>query len=707
MRPALLKYALLLAAILAFLLRVVPCYEIVFRPSGVAFQENDAWFHVRTVHNLLAHFPWRSGFDPYAVYPGGANVPTGPLFDYWIAFTAWIIGLGSPTFLTVERVAAWLPAVIGALFPIAVFQLTRRLFDDLAALCAAFWIALLPGVFLWMSHLGLADHHAAESLFAFLTLAFLCAAVESSGRRAWLWTIAAGISMGAYLATRPAGIFIAGIVTLAALLQPATARVSAVVLAIGAVLFAPVSGVQWSNETWLALAVGIAITSAAAAADALGRRYLAIVATAAVGLAAYAIHPSSFAVVLFQWKRVRGMEAGPYANTVSEMLPLLQSLPGSRMNNLFQQLGYAWILALPALLVVTRLMGRTTAGRTRRPALMLFAIWTWIMAAGAFAQVRMAVYFAVHAAILAGVACAWIIRVGQTKKTQLAGAGIVVLLIGANIPLSLRQMNINASPTQGWEDALQWLRRQTPEPMGDAASWTHYYPALASGSQFQYPRDAYSVAVWWDYGYWVEYLARRIPASNGTQTGATSTANFYVSTDPESALRALDGMGSRYVMTDPSLQFFDLSGSSRFPAIVEWAGQSPERYYRVFYDHGRFRIVYLPDYYRAMAVRLFLSDGGATEARGRPWVIHTRLRQTTQGSYRDMDWKSEFANLREAENFVARKPQHDYVVGGFDPAVSYVDVAATPGLRLVYTSDALPISPDRPVRAVKVFERVR
>jgi len=75
--------AVAMSVLLAFAFRVVPGYHAVFTAHGISFQEPDAWFHMRTVHNLLAHFPWRSGFDQYAyaVYPLGENVTTGP---FWV-----------------------------------------------------------------------------------------------------------------------------------------------------------------------------------------------------------------------------------------------------------------------------------------------------------------------------------------------------------------------------------------------------------------------------------------------------------------------------------------------------------------------------------------------------------------------------------------------------------------------------------------------
>lgn len=172
--------ALALAACVAIAvaLRVLPAYSVVFAHGFVNFQEPDAWFHVRTVHNLLAHFPYRSGFDPYALFPGGQNIPTAPVWDYLLASVAWLLGGGAPSTALAGRVAAWLPAILGALCPIPAFFLARRFFGGMAGAFAALWVAVASGDLLWITHLGLADHHAAEGLLAFLTLAWMCAAVD-------------------------------------------------------------------------------------------------------------------------------------------------------------------------------------------------------------------------------------------------------------------------------------------------------------------------------------------------------------------------------------------------------------------------------------------------------------------------------------------------------------------------------------------------
>ena len=40
------------------------------------------------------------------------------------------------------------------------------------------------------------------------------------------------------------------------------------------------------------------------------------------------------------------------------------------------------------------------------------------------------------------------------------------------------------------------------------------------GPDYRYPTSAYSVMAWWDYGYWIVDVARRIPVTNPTQANA-------------------------------------------------------------------------------------------------------------------------------------------------------------------------------------------
>jgi asparagine N-glycosylation enzyme membrane subunit Stt3 len=62
-----------ISILLAFGLRVFPADHAVFAAHGISFEEPDAWFHMRNIHNLPAHFPRHSGFDPYGIYPRGES----------------------------------------------------------------------------------------------------------------------------------------------------------------------------------------------------------------------------------------------------------------------------------------------------------------------------------------------------------------------------------------------------------------------------------------------------------------------------------------------------------------------------------------------------------------------------------------------------------------------------------------------------------
>ena len=71
---------------------------------------------------------------------------------------------------TVERVAAFVPPVLGTLSVILLWALGRRLFDWRAGLIAAALLAVLPGHFMDRTMLGFVDHHALEAFLALATL---------------------------------------------------------------------------------------------------------------------------------------------------------------------------------------------------------------------------------------------------------------------------------------------------------------------------------------------------------------------------------------------------------------------------------------------------------------------------------------------------------------------------------------------------------
>ncbi len=155
-------------------------YDQVFLADYVRFRGTDAWYHLRLVENLLGHFPHSITFDPYLHHPTGGPVTVAPLFDLGLAFLAWIVGFGQPSAELIESLAAWYPAVLGALVTLPVYLAGHLLWGRPAGVVAAALIAFLPGRFLERSLLGSTDHHVAEVLWSSWCLMFLLAALRAA-----------------------------------------------------------------------------------------------------------------------------------------------------------------------------------------------------------------------------------------------------------------------------------------------------------------------------------------------------------------------------------------------------------------------------------------------------------------------------------------------------------------------------------------------
>ncbi|HLH17794.1 MAG TPA: STT3 domain-containing protein [Bryobacteraceae bacterium] len=701
---------ILVLALGGLALRVLPSYAVVSSAGGVRFQESDAWFHVRSVHNLLAHFPRRSTFDPAAIFPGGQEVPTGPAWDYLLAIGAWMLGLGSPTPGLIDRVAAWLPAILGALFVIPAYGLARRLDSAASAAFAALWAAVMSGAFLWITHFGLADHHAAEALLAFLSLYLLCRAVPDIGAKVdFRFAAAAGIALGLYFLTRPAGVFVCGILCVAAVWNATVALAVAPAAAIAAAMFAPASHVLWGDFALLGLTGTAAVAAAMAGVNAVamrrgwGRRTRAAIVLGGAALCALAVAvlaPRVIGSLWFQVRRVAGFTASSrMVQTVQELQPLYRAGMQPGWASVVEVLGTVWIPASPALVWLL-----FAAWRRRGPVFVLPAVWSVTVAAATVLQARMVVYFAPMAAVLAGICCARLAALPSGRMRAVAAGAVALTVLAVNLPAAFWQMRADSAPSEDWQAAADWLKSNTPEPFADPAVWSALSrgPTPASTPQW-------GVALWWPYGYFIEQAAHRVPMSNGTQAGAEEMARFFISAFPEVAVPRLRAAGARYVIVDPEIPWFVGANRSSFPAALIMLGRDTGDFVRVLYRDTASGLapvpVYLPEYYRSMAARLYLADGQPA-AGSHVSVFQTESRKDGRGRTIDVIvWSKAFSSEREAMAYV--EANHGTVrltAGCVDPGHSCVPLDAVPGLRRVFTSDPGPISPERRVRAVKIFE---
>jgi dolichyl-diphosphooligosaccharide--protein glycosyltransferase len=223
--------------------------------------------------------------------------------------------------------------------------------------------------------------------------------------------------------------------------------------------------------------------------------------------------------------------------------------------------------------------------------------------------------------------------------------------------------------------ALDWMRTQTPEPFDSDAAYLRAYPSQAAA-----PLPAYTVMVWWDFGYWVTRVAHRVPASNPTQAGATDAATFYTSTDEIQATRILDRLKSRYVIVDASLPVYARTAgqpeASQLDPMTQWAGIDHTRFFDVYHlrdseGHLRPLFVYYPDYYRTMAIHLFAHGGGEWTPVNPVCAIRWRDVLLNGANVREIADIRRFPSWKAAQAFVALDPNH-WRIGGFDPLHSCV-----------------------------------
>jgi len=627
--------------LMAAALRVWAPWDDVFGSERVNFRETDAWYHVRLAESQVRNFPHRVTVDPYAA-PDGQYVAVAPLLDTVIATTAFITRGRNAPGPYIERVAAFVPAIVGVLAVLAVWALATMAFDRRAGLIAGFLAATLPGHFLDRTLIGFVDHHALEVLLSFATLACM----------AYGTVAGAGICLGLYLLAWASGSYfvfiIASWIVLTALLAPerraSAGRFTAIMaaIALGIVLVFQDPALFRYNTQIAALAGLLALSLAVMyfANHLLKAIGVITLGSVALVLMVWIVLPGLFYQVIIDVNRFR-----PDATrmNVLEARPLFLytgNWTWSQPWTFFRSGFYVGIVAVIGLAWAT--------WRSRRIDHLLILCFTAVNYLATLGQNRFGYYLVPATAVVISWLTVGVLDWGGVPhagnpqprikarlpfQREIAVIAVVGIIVAPNlVPAALTASRVSAMPAY-WVAAMEWLRTKTPEPFGSADA---YYARYGSTN----PPASFSIMNWWDQGYWIIQAGRRVPISNPTQSGADKAARFLTATDEADAIAQLLRDRAKYVIVDWELPFRDGPDGSlagRFQSLADWAGLPTSRYYSLCFtrnsnaDPWQPAWIYREAYYQSMVYRLMVLGGAAAAPVNNTYVAQIAERTDTAG----------------------------------------------------------------------------
>lgn len=762
--------ALVLICAGCLVLRTVWLQDKIFADGEITLQDNDPWYHYRLLEYQIRNLPRPMTFDPYVAWPDGGGVPVGPFFDLVPAAFIRLVGGAEPSQRLIDATAAYFAPVLAMGVCLAVFLAARELFNRWTALIAALLVGVMPGPYFVRSALGFFDHHVMEVLLSTLLLYLLFVVLRRSGLRpspdvagglsdkasdvsllrdVVPLSAVAGLVLGCYMLTWIAGNYLLLILlgwlvvqhVADHLMGRSTARLSMIVVpcfavAIGAVMCFPEVGS--SRVQAGALASGIVLTLLLSGLSAIMqqrklRPVLYPLIVLLTGCAALVVMNSVAPTLLGSIRvDIARLLPGMKARTITEARPILYTSTGWSYGPLWSMFGCTFPMAL---LGLAALVGRFVRRREAGSCLMI--VWGFIVFASMFGQSRFAYYAAPVVAILvaflchAAVSLVWAWRRKKTKdgagepswlRKSVCAMTAIGLLSLAIVPSSgelTGAAGFYDGPTDDWRGALRWLRENSPEPFGDSDAFFVRSSGMDDLARSVDVSGAYGVMSWWDYGYWISGLARRIPNSNPTQRGAVDSARFLLAQCENEARELLDALSTRYVMLDWLLPRWQKPGGARimgkYSALPVWLDQDVTRYYeRVLMteDSGRrvLRYIYYPPYFQSMCVRLFIFS--ALEARPRtPIKVYSLQWQDlkSHGRQRVVKAVHDFETHAEAMAFIDAAEATDdgltHVCASDSPFETCIPLEALRQFRLVHQSPRkVAVIQGHPVSTVRVFE---
>ncbi|PSP28065.1 oligosaccharyl transferase, archaeosortase A system-associated [Halobacteriales archaeon QH_2_65_14] len=742
----------------------------------VYFGGNDPWYHMRMTQYTVQNFPATLPYDPWTYFPiGTAPEQFGTLFDQIIALVALIVGLGSPSESLVRHVFLVIPPVFAVLACIPGYFIGKRLGNRVGGLVVVALIALAPDRMMLVSLAGNTQHEALEVVFMSLSILGVMVALSYAHEEkpVWelvaarefdairgtvVWSMLAGVAMGAYLWTWPPGVWLFGILGIFFVLYLSIEHVrnrspehaafvgvislgTATVLALSTTRTLAFTEVVARSllHPFVALLVVVGIVFLAWLSREVDDRGLptysypgivgASILLSAVAMAV--LTPEIFDYFLGQVDRVFGFitPTSRTAGTVGE----IQAMEFSQIRETYQ-LGIFTAGLGGAIILVGQILNDDTSGEG-----LLVVLWAVLMLIATLTQARFAYYLTVPVGALNAALVGFVISLMGTpdrefniEAYQVLTVVLVILVVFAplaGVPMisadttatEFADQNSAPGDVVAWNDGLQWLNENTPEPgqFGNPDNEPmDLYGSFKETDDFEYPEGSYGVMSWWDYGHWITAQGERIPNANPFQEGPRNAANFLLAQDEGEALNALaeadesEDTKTRFVMIDWRMvepeSGFPIRGKFFAPPEFHNEYEISDFTRRLIQtsDRGGLRTltrIQKQAYYESMMVRLYHYHGSAhdpaiQQGLGQSQVLVTEWagqertfeapEQIAGQAYVEAPPDGQavriFNSMQEARNYVADNPSAQ--IGGLG-AIPEEPVAGLEHFRLVHMTN--------------------
>lgn len=573
---------LLLLFLAALALRLAPFPAATAR--GWRLLSPDCYGHLRRTVSVARNFPRVPVHDPYLNHPDGGVFIWPPALDLLAGGLSRGIYGESATTDQVLRVAATLPAVLGALQVVPLFLFARRAFGRRRARIAASAYAVIPAAVLW-GGFGHFDHHVAEALNLLLVLAAGAWAAASPLPARFARAAVFGAAIALAVLTWQGAVFVAGLALLwAAFALGEAAGLAALTAALlasaGAALTLPAEPVPFAFVSfgWFqpALLAGAAVPLLALAAwRAPTPRRRALWGTLAVAALAAALPQASrvleavFRGGTYVFKEGAGARADDFSNggflsyppeflrLVAECQPLVRAWPS--FARAVRELSPGFLLVPLAVLVWLRSAARRPAFplRPRAAARVLVALFATAVFAMALFQQRNVYYLSIFAALALAEALARLLprRLPRRTRTLAPAALALALVVVPGAPYLARARAFADGPGYDVLDLFARLKALDPAGVDPAA-----LPPPAPGS-------IPGVMPPWSAGHFVTALAERPSAADPFVYGWRRQCRLFTAPEDAEALAILREARCRYLVTT------DLT--PLLPAYAAAAGRAP------------------------------------------------------------------------------------------------------------------------------------